>query len=78
MDAVLQFIDCPAYVDQGGESRCALPADVVERYSLGSTDGWVTAVAIVCPLGHHFSALLDSLTRAPCPRPVAATYTNAI
>ena len=62
MDADTTFLDCPAYIDGNGAARCDLPAAVESRYTLGSTDGAVTAVKIRCPRGHWFSGPVDALT----------------
>jgi len=62
MDARTTFLDCPAYIDGNGTTRCGLPAAVEDRYTLGSTDGSVTAVKVRCPRGHWFSGPVDALT----------------
>lgn len=61
MNADTTFLDCPAYANRG-EARCGLPAAVEDRYTLGSTDGAVTAVRIRCPEGHWFNGPVDALT----------------
>jgi hypothetical protein len=61
MDANAVFIDCPAYADRYGTERCGLPAEIEDRYPLGSTDGAVTGVKIRCPRGHWFSGAVDAL-----------------
>ena len=30
---VVEFLDCPAYLDGRGARRCGLPAEVQERYT---------------------------------------------
>jgi hypothetical protein len=65
MDKVVEFIDCPAYLDDSGALRCGLPAEVVGRYSLGSAHGRLTAATIVCPLGYRFNATVDALLMKP-------------
>jgi hypothetical protein len=62
MDAETTFLDCPAYLGQGGTTRCGLPAAVEDSYTLGSTDGNLTCVKIRCPRGHWFNGPVDSLT----------------
>ncbi len=62
MDADSIFLDCPAYTDRNGTTRCGLPTAVEDRYTLGSTDGAVTGVRIRCPAGHWFSGPVDALT----------------
>ncbi len=61
MDATTTFFDCPAYIDRYGTERCGLPAEVEDRFTLGSTDGAVTGVKIRCPRGHWFSGAVDAL-----------------
>ena len=73
MDSEVEFLECPAYVNRHGTVRCGLQAEVVDRFSLESTDGCLAAVAIVCPVGHSFNGLVDSLLLkrvkpAPLPR----------
>jgi hypothetical protein len=62
MNVDTRFLDCPAYLDGNGTKRCGLPAAVEDRYTLGSTDGAVTAVKTRCPRGHWFSGPVDALT----------------
>jgi hypothetical protein len=61
MDANAIFLDCPAYIDRDGTERCGLPAEVQDRYTLGSTDGAVTGLKVRCPKGHWFSGAVDAL-----------------
>ena len=61
MDSQVEFLNCPAYVDDQGTVRCGLPAEVIDRFRLGSTDGWLAAAAIVCPRNHRFNGVVDSL-----------------
>jgi hypothetical protein len=72
MDADSIFLDCPAYTDRTGTTRCGLPAAVEDRYTLGSTDGAVTGVRIRCPAGHWFSGPVDALIIYAAPVPDAA------
>jgi hypothetical protein len=53
------FLDCPAYLDESGVVRCALPADVKRRYVARSTSGLVEHVVIRCPVGHLFNAPIE-------------------
>lgn len=39
MDSHAMFLNCPAYVDKDGATRCGLPAEVEYRYTMNSTDG---------------------------------------
>lgn len=56
MDNQAMFLDCPAYLDDSGVVRCALPAAVRRRYVARSTSGLVEHVVIRCPVGHIFNA----------------------
>ena len=56
------FLDCPAYLDQGGAVRCGLPAEVSCRFTMHSTDGPVESATIRCPAGHYFCGAIESLT----------------
>ena len=49
--------------------ECGLPAEITERFSLGSTDGPVEHVALACVDGHHFRMPADRLS--PEARPIA-------
>jgi hypothetical protein len=64
----MMFLNCPAYLDQGGAVRCGLPAEVECRFTMHSTDGPVESVMIRCPVGHYFCGPIESLTR-DCPTP---------
>jgi hypothetical protein len=35
----MMFLNCPAYLDQDGATRCGLPAEVGRWFTKGSTDG---------------------------------------
>jgi hypothetical protein len=61
VDTQIEFVDCPAHVDDEGTLRCGLPAEDLDRFNLRSTDGWLAAAMIACPAKHRFSAPLDSL-----------------
>ena len=56
------FLDCPAYLDDGGDARCGLPAEVRCRYTMQSTDGPLNSVMIKCPSGHWFNGPVEFLT----------------
>jgi hypothetical protein len=62
METSVMFLDCPAYTDSHGASRCGLPAVVEYRYTMKSTDGPLESARIQCPLGHCFNGPLESLT----------------
>jgi hypothetical protein len=68
MDPTMTFLDCPAWLDDTGASRCGLPAEVRSRYIATSTDGPLESAMIRCPLGHWFNGPIEFLTfRAPHP-----------
>ena len=56
------FLDCPAYMDAHGASRCGLPAEVQDRYTVTSTDGPLESVRIQCPRGHWFNGPVECMT----------------
>ena len=56
------FLDCPAYLDPAGLTRCALPAEILRRFIMASTDGPLESVIIKCPVGHFFCAPVEFLT----------------
>jgi hypothetical protein len=58
----MMFLDCPAYLDEEGAARCGLPAEVMSRFILRSTDGPVESAMISCPSGHWFNGPIESLT----------------
>jgi hypothetical protein len=62
METDLMFLECPAYMDNHGEARCGLPAEIEHRYSVSSTDGSLDSAKIRCPRGHWFNGPLESLT----------------
>ncbi len=65
------FLDCPAYLDRSGSVRCGLPAEVEDRYVMGSTDGPLESARIRCPRGHRFNGPVESLTLEERPDAVA-------
>lgn len=64
---------CPAFLDRERSVRCGLPAEARCRFTMRSTDGPLESAMIRCPVGHHFSAPVESLIRDgkdkrdPCP-----------
>jgi hypothetical protein len=58
----MMFLDCPAYLDQDGALRCGLPAEILCRFTMRSTDGPLESARIRCPAGHHFNGPIESLT----------------
>jgi|HubBroStandDraft_5_1064220.scaffolds.fasta_scaffold188624_2 hypothetical protein len=62
MDTPIGFLDCPAWLDAHGASRCGLPAEVRFRYTATSTDGPVNCAMIRCPVGHWFNAPTEVLS----------------
>ena len=61
MEREVTYMDCPAYKDAQGHARCGLPAEVVRRYTMDSTDGPLESALIRCPLGHWFNGPVESL-----------------
>jgi hypothetical protein len=62
MESQMMFLDCPAYLDEDGTQRCGLPAEVSDRYPMGSTSGPTENVKICCPSGHRFNGPIEFLT----------------
>ena len=44
---------------------CGAPAEIVERFTLASTDGPVVHVAVRCVVGHHYRMPADRLPACP-------------
>jgi hypothetical protein len=42
--------------------QCELPAEVIDRFSLSSTDGPIAHVKIACLAGHVFTPLAEDVT----------------
>ena len=61
MEAIVMFLDCPAYLDRHGALRCGLPAEVEDRYTVRSSDGPMESARIRCPRGHWFNGPIESL-----------------
>jgi hypothetical protein len=57
----MMFLDCPAYLDDEGATRCGLPAEVRCTFTMNSTGGPLDSVMISCPSGHWFNAPLEFL-----------------
>ncbi len=73
----MMFLDCPAWLDEGGALRCGLPAEVRGRFTMGSSDGPVEAAMIRCPSGHWFNGPIESLTWEREQEPQAGTAAAA-
>jgi hypothetical protein len=58
----MTFLECPAYMNEDGTRRCALPAAMESRYTIESSDGPLEGAKIRCPLGHWFNGAIESLT----------------
>ena len=58
----MMFLDCPAYMDGHGATRCGLPAEVKDRHIATSTDGPLESAKILCPRGHWFNGPIEVLT----------------
>jgi hypothetical protein len=56
------FLDCPAWLDQEGDARCGLPAEVRSWFTMRSSAGPVESVMIRCPVGHCFNGPVEVLT----------------
>ena len=63
MHTEVMVLDCPAYTDRHGTTRCGLPATVESRYTIYSTDGPQHSAKISCPRGHRFNGPIEALTR---------------
>jgi hypothetical protein len=61
---LIMFLNCPAYMDHDGATRCGLPAEVEYRYTLNSSDGPLEGAKIRCLAGHWFNGPIASLTLA--------------
>jgi hypothetical protein len=62
MNRQIMFLDCPAYLDDGGWERCGLPAEVRRWFVMDSTDGPLECAMIRCPAGHSFNGPIEFLT----------------
>jgi len=68
METSEMFVDCPAYMESSGATRCGLPAVVADRYAMNSTDGLLESARIRCPRGHFFNGPLESFASDLGPR----------
>jgi hypothetical protein len=57
------FLSCPAHLDPDGGAQCGLPAEIVRRFTMHSTDGSLAAAMIRCPVGHWFNGPIEALIR---------------
>ena len=67
MDIPIGILDCPAWLDANGASRCRLPAEVWSRFAARSTGGPLDCAKIRCPVGHWFNGTIEFLTLAAVP-----------
>jgi hypothetical protein len=58
----MEFLACPAYLNNDGTVRCGLPAEVTCRFTMRSSDGPLESVMMQCPARHHFNAPVEFLT----------------
>jgi hypothetical protein len=72
----MMFLDCPEYMDKQCAVRCGLPAEVLYRYDVTSTDGPLESAKISCPLGHWFNGPIESLSWDK--HPDATYHTNGV
>jgi len=83
MEAMMMFLDCPAYLDEEHTVRCGLPAEVRRRFTMRSTGGPLESAMIRCPSGHWFNGPIEFLTwdskdkRHPASAPTAASPGSA-
>ena len=62
MDGQAMLVDCPAFLGRDGAVRCGVPAEVEERYTIGSTDGPLEGARIRCPRGRWFNGPMEALS----------------
>ena len=62
MNRRIMFIDCTAYVGEDRATRCGLPAEVISRFLMNSTDGPLEGATVRCPAGHFFNGPIEFLT----------------
>ena len=72
----MEFLACPAYLNDDGSARCGLPAEVTCRFAMRSSGGPLESVMIQCPARHHFNAPVEFLTFADGSSP-STTGTSA-
>jgi hypothetical protein len=75
MDSHAMFLNCPAYMDKDGGTRCGPPAEVEYRYTMNSTDGPLESAKISCRAGttstRPLNTSLCQSSRPPPPDPPA-------
>ena len=70
MDSHAMFLNCPAYMDKDGGTRCGLPAEVEYRYTMNSTDGPLEVPRSAARAGTTSTRPLNtSLCQSSRPRP---------
>jgi hypothetical protein len=57
----MEFLACPAYLNDDRSVRCGMPAEVTCRFTMRSSDGPLESVMIQCPARHHFNAPVEFL-----------------
>jgi hypothetical protein len=62
MNRRIMFMDCPAYLSKDRTTRCGLPAEVMRRFLMNSTDGPLESATIRCPASHFFNGPIKFLT----------------
>jgi len=67
MESQLSFLDCPGYLGEESLNRCGLPAEVLRRFVMWSTDGPLESVMIKCPVGHLFTGPTEFLSLRSLP-----------
>jgi hypothetical protein len=70
------FMDCPAYTDEQGRTRCGLPAEVQYRYTAESSSGPLESAKIRCPRGHWFNGPVEFLTWGRSGQPARGPVTR--
>jgi hypothetical protein len=63
-------IPCP-------DPTCTAPAQIIDRWTWGSTDGPVEHVKTMCGRGHGFTPPLDLLATEPTAPPLVALAARA-
>ena len=61
MEMPMTYMDCPAWLDDVGAFRCGLPASVLSRDTVESTNGPLECVMISCSNGHWFKGPIEFL-----------------
>jgi hypothetical protein len=59
------------------DPACTAPAQIVDRWTWGSSDGPVEHVKTGCERGHWFTSMVASLDLQPAARPLAAAVASA-